>query len=284
MENAFEHLTADDRALMVEKGDTKEYQKGDVILEEGDRRRILYIIIEGSCRVEQSHLGKGIAVANLGPDEFFGDMSFLEGIGASASVVADEPVKVLSITPDSVSTLLQSVPGLATRFYQSLSVNLSRRLRETTAMFPKLLVEEVAEVQLFHPEHTGLAGEAQIPPSLMEDVGDFKTAMLGIEQEIIAGKTPEDKIQEKVSGACQAMKDSLNKHIENETLLDRAVGGYVLRETFPYFMSGRLTDRAYTKPRGYSGDFGTIEILYENVEKGDGRLGPFIDRWAMDLK
>jgi hypothetical protein len=79
------------------------------------------------------------------------------------------------------------------------------------------------------------------------------------------------------------MKESLNRHIEQEALTDAAVGAYVLRETFPYFMSGRINDRSYAKPRGYAGDYWTIELLYQNEAGGDGRLGPHIDRWTLDL-
>ena len=71
-------------------------------------------------------------VADLGANEFFGDMNVLEGVGASASVIAEEPTKVLIITPEETNTLLLSVPGMETRFYQSLALSLSRRLRETT--------------------------------------------------------------------------------------------------------------------------------------------------------
>ena len=74
-------------------------------------------------------------IAELGKDEFFGDMNFLEGLGASASVIADGPTKVLIITPEETNTLLLSVPGLSSRFYQSLALNLSRRLRQTTERF-----------------------------------------------------------------------------------------------------------------------------------------------------
>ncbi len=132
MESAFDFLTDDDWALLVEKGETVDFHKDQVILEEGERRRALCVILEGSCRVERSHQEKDVKVAGLGLDEFFGDMNFLEGVGASASVIAEEPTKVLIITPEETNTLLLSVPGLATRFYQSLALSLSRRLRETT--------------------------------------------------------------------------------------------------------------------------------------------------------
>jgi CRP-like cAMP-binding protein len=185
---AFQYLTRADRDLLVEKGALREYADGDVILEEGDRRRILYVILEGRCRVEVSHLGRGVAIAHMGPDEFFGDMSFLEGQGASASVVADGPAKVLSVTPDHIQSLLQSAPGLSTRFYQSLAVNLSRRLRDRTAMLPPLLVEEVAQVKPFHSATTGHPGHGKLPPGLVADVEAFKTAMLAIDREIIAAR------------------------------------------------------------------------------------------------
>lgn len=283
MSTALEFLTAEDNALLLEKGETRQFAKDDVILEEGDRRRTLYLILDGVCRVEQSHYGRGIAIAILGRGSVFGDMSFLEGVGANASVIADAPTTVLTITADIVNSLLLSVPGLATRFYQSLAVNLSKRLRETTAMFPKLMVEEVAEVKLFADEHTGRAKPGQLPPSLVADVEAFKNAMLETEQKIIQGKTDAGSLQQAVNEACEGMKLSLNKHIEQEAILDKAIGAYVLRETFPYFMAGRLTDRAYTKPRGYSGDYETIEIIYRNEAQGDGRVGPLIDRWVMNL-
>ena len=48
-------------------------------------------------------------------------------------------------------------------------------------------------------------------------------------------------------------------------------------------MLSRFNDRAFTKPRGYAGDYATIEMLYDNTAAGDGRLGPFIDRWTLEL-
>ncbi|MBT3536571.1 MAG: cyclic nucleotide-binding domain-containing protein [Rhodospirillaceae bacterium] len=282
MDTVFEFLTADDRALFMEKGEIQQFKKDDVILEEGDRRRRLFVILSGSCRVERGHLGKGIVIASLGMNEFFGDMSFLEGNGASAFVIADEAVEVLIISSDTINALLFSVPGLATRFYQSLAVNLSARLRETSAMFPKLMVEEIAEVQLFSPPHTGQLKGKDLPPGLVRDVESFKDAMLHTEHMIIQNQAEGEHIQRNVEGACEELKSSLNKHIEQEALMDKAIGAYVLRETFPHFMTSSYHDRAYTKPRGYSGDYGTIELVYANEAIGDGRLGPCIDRWELD--
>jgi len=135
MEGAFDYLNSDDRALLIERGEVIDVEKDHVILEEGELRRALFVTLEGACRVERRHGDEDMKIAELGKDEFFGDMNFLEGLGASASVIADGPTKVLIITPEETNTLLLSVPGLSSRFYQSLALNLSRRLRQTTERF-----------------------------------------------------------------------------------------------------------------------------------------------------
>jgi extracellular factor (EF) 3-hydroxypalmitic acid methyl ester biosynthesis protein len=48
-------------------------------------------------------------------------------------------------------------------------------------------------------------------------------------------------------------------------------------------MSSTFLDRCFTKPRGYAGDFETIDIIYNNQPSGSGRLGPLVDNWALDL-
>ena len=73
MDKAFEYLNDNDRALLEKKGEILEVEKDHVILEEGERRRALFVILEGSCRVVLSLRGKDETVASLTRNEFFGD-------------------------------------------------------------------------------------------------------------------------------------------------------------------------------------------------------------------
>ena len=50
MENAFEYLNDDDRTLLEEKGEIIEIEKDQLILQAGERRRALYVILEGGTR------------------------------------------------------------------------------------------------------------------------------------------------------------------------------------------------------------------------------------------
>jgi len=279
---AFEFLTAEDRDLLLRNGDTVACGEGEVIVCEGNGERTLYVILEGSCIAVRSHRGAPVTVANLVQGEYFGAVSFLQRVAANASVIANRPTRVLRIPAETIDALLQSAPDLKARFYRSLATRLARRVQAMTESLPLLLEEGAAKVPTSRDEATGLAGHDALPPSLIADVGAFKGAMVAIEQRLIRGKGEREATQCEVSDACQALQESLNGHLDRETLSAKAIADYVSRETFPYFMASRLVERAYRKPRGYSGDYQTIEIIYENAAEGSGRLGPFIDRWVMD--
>jgi extracellular factor (EF) 3-hydroxypalmitic acid methyl ester biosynthesis protein len=282
-DNDLKNLTADDQRLLLEKARRAQFAKDDVILEEGSRRQALYFLRQGFARVERAHLGRGIAVARMGPGEVFGEVSFLEDAGASASVVADEDVEVDILERAHLYSLLGSVPGLAARFYQALALVLSRRLRLLSEQLPPLVVEDVPQVNRFHAPRTGQMFKEQIPPRLVEEVENFKSRMLLIDRGLKDRKLTDEDAQAQVSSACNAIEDVLRRHIRQETQLEKGIGNYVFRETFPFFMLSHLTDRSFTKPRGYAGDFYTIELVYQDSPKGDGRLGRYIDRWFLDM-
>jgi extracellular factor (EF) 3-hydroxypalmitic acid methyl ester biosynthesis protein len=56
------------------------------------------------------------------------------------------------------------------------------------------------------------------------------------------------------------------------------LGARLQREILPYMLLTETTERFYSKPRGYAGDFLTIEKIYRNRSAGRGRIGPLLDR------
>jgi CRP-like cAMP-binding protein len=57
-------------------------------------------------------------------------MSFLEDAPASVNVVAKQDVEAYHLDRPTLESLFEIFPHLASRFYRSLAMNLSRRLRE----------------------------------------------------------------------------------------------------------------------------------------------------------
>lgn len=132
MSDIFHFLTGDDLRLLAEKAMRISYDAGEVVLSEGQRSHGIFVLRSGRVKVEKRSFNPPVLVAALGPGEVFGEMSFIDGQPISATVVAMEKSEVDVLAKAEVLSLLASVPGLSSRFYQSLALKLSERLRATT--------------------------------------------------------------------------------------------------------------------------------------------------------
>ena len=128
-----------------------------------------------------------------------------------------------------------------------------------------------------------LVTRGQLVPSLVETVEEFKTTLLEVDGSLRLGRLQGASAQLQVSSACDAVERALREQVARDTEGAGQIGAYVFREIFPYLTQSRFVDRAFTKPRGYAGDYATIEMLYEDNADGEGRLGPLIDRWTRDV-
>lgn len=131
MTEIFHYLTSDDLRLIAEKARRETYASGRIILAEGSEPRGIFVLRAGRVRIEK-RVTAPIVITTLEAGEIFGEMSFLDGQRASASVIAIEDSLVDVMEKSDVYSLLASVPGFSSRFYQSLAVMLSERLRATT--------------------------------------------------------------------------------------------------------------------------------------------------------
>lgn len=124
--NRLHYLTANDWSLVVDRAKQVSFKKNDVIIQQNKPSQVLYLIAEGKVNV--SVLGKSLA--RIGPGEICGEMAFLEASIPSATATAEEAVQAFAIDWQTLTDLFELFPHLASRFYRSLAVNLSRRLRE----------------------------------------------------------------------------------------------------------------------------------------------------------
>ena len=124
-------LSQHDWELLLEKAETRHYQPDEVILQMGECSQAMYLIDKGQVRIEQR---PGRVLAYHGSGAVFGEMSFLQGIEASASVIAADMVEVRIMQFGHVNDLLDSVPGLAARLYKTLAVTLAQRLQKASEL------------------------------------------------------------------------------------------------------------------------------------------------------
>ena len=92
-----------------------------VLARMGHPGEVFFLILDGSAHVEVSQRKR----SRLGPGQYFGEMSLLDGGPRSATVIADTPLRLLVIKRRNFANLLREAPDLT----QSLLTTLSRRVR-----------------------------------------------------------------------------------------------------------------------------------------------------------
>lgn len=287
-------LTDTDRDSLLADAVTERYARNEVIIAEGAEQNHVYLIREGVVRVTRMHAGRPITFRRLGPEEVVGEMSFLERRRASASVVAESDVVLKKIEGAKLESLLASDPGFSARVYQSLSVTLSTRLRETAEFQSGLNVQEIAQVNRFHATRLGCITRKQIPRDLIERLDAFDLCMQGLLQR---GDVADGELNAAVREQCEGVIAELQKYTGPEALVEigyddllayrdtdqlrTGVGAYVFRETFRWFMLSETIAHCYMKPRGFSDDYITNQRIQNNAAHGDGAAGAAIDRWFL---
>lgn len=102
------------------------YEKGDVIVREGERDGRLFIIISGEVSVVKDLGGPSEKTLRvLRSDNYFGEMALIDDYVRTASVAADDPTEVLSLDQWNIREEIRKYPAIAIELLQTLG----RRLR-----------------------------------------------------------------------------------------------------------------------------------------------------------
>jgi CRP-like cAMP-binding protein len=247
------------------------------IIREGVEPEALYIIMEGLVGIFVASMGD-MCIARLGPGELLGDISFLEKIPASASVIAIENTNVLIIPRKDLQSKLTHDPGFGARLFKALAIISNRRLRMRERAFGRVLQER---------DH---GGSVAMPMwrKISDRMDEFKSLMQNADREALRN---ENTVPQEVANGAKTCFVELNKAVheaidddspENMHINDE-VGTSLQRELLPYLLLSRTAERLYAKPRGSTVDYLTVKWIYENKPKGVGRIGPLLDRCFLEL-
>lgn len=100
----------------------RRYEPGDVIVQQNDQGQQMVALLSGSAKVVQD--GRKIATVRAG--DAVGEMSLIDGLPCSASVVADAAVEAVVLYRTAFAKLLVSIPTLTRR----LLLTQTARVRE----------------------------------------------------------------------------------------------------------------------------------------------------------
>ena len=123
--NFFKDFNDDQITEVVEASDWNDYEKGDVIVNEGDKETSFFIVIKGGVDV----LKADKIIGTMKQGDCFGEIAFITHAPRGATIIARTSVTLMS-----VSTSLMEQASLETQiqYYRIFLENLVLRLSQTT--------------------------------------------------------------------------------------------------------------------------------------------------------
>lgn len=136
--------TREDWTLILKGAKYVTFEKDQFIIREGEYFQRLSQVLMGKCRIEKTIRNQQKVLGHIDVGEIVGELSFLQGKPASASVIANEHVELFMIEGYSLNVLFDLKPGLAGRFYKYLSTIIEKRLnlREKQLCEEKLILKK----------------------------------------------------------------------------------------------------------------------------------------------
>jgi CRP/FNR family cyclic AMP-dependent transcriptional regulator len=152
----------------IEKlGLRKKYKKGNIVVLEKEMGAALFVIISGKVKIVRTDEdGREVILSIFGPGEFFGEMSLLDGLARSASVVALAKAELFMIHRRDFLKLLNEHPQVAI----SLLGELTTRLRKADTQIKSLSLKDAS------------GRVANVILMLADDIGVFRKGKVEIDE------------------------------------------------------------------------------------------------------
>ncbi len=133
--NLFKGLNPDELRMLETLVRPLIFEKGEVIIHEGDEAKLFFVLAQGSVSVQIRVWDQGVGerkkrVASIGPGLTFGEMALLDGGKRSADIVADERVVCYGLAVEQLEELGARNPSISKTILSNLSREFSERLRQ----------------------------------------------------------------------------------------------------------------------------------------------------------
>lgn len=136
----FSSLSEAQIQVIAPRFEMRTYKRGESIVRKGAAAKALYILISGAAQVIlRDRLDNEVIVATLGPKDYVGEMSCMDGGEPSADVIVTEIAQVLVLSAAELRFCISNNPVLAIGLLQGLA----KRLRAADEKIKSLALMDV---------------------------------------------------------------------------------------------------------------------------------------------
>jgi CRP/FNR family cyclic AMP-dependent transcriptional regulator len=146
----------------------KTFAASEMIFEEGDRGDVLFVIQAGEVELTRRTLTGRHTVANLGPGEFFGEMSVVLAEPRTARATAACEVRLLQLDGAVLESMCLDRPEIGIRIIRRLTTRLIDSERRLTALGVDDLLRPVVRALVKRAEPS--TGEGVRIPGTLRDL------------------------------------------------------------------------------------------------------------------
>lgn len=142
----FAQLSESERALLAERIDVITVESGTTMFHHGDPGGTLYVIRSGEVELFfKNDTGERITLETVGPGEFFGEISLLDGGARTSAALVKERMVALEVDRGDLEALIQVSPASALHLLAATGQRLRNTvglLRHTASRNPNIEIED----------------------------------------------------------------------------------------------------------------------------------------------
>src|SRR5437867_8646599 len=122
----FEGLSKKDLSQIARAAKQVTHRQGSTLAKEGQSGVGFFLILDGTAGVMVGNRAR----TKLGPGDFFGEISLLDGGPRTATVTAETEVTTLGLTPWDFKRLVESSPAIASKMLKVMAQRLRASSRD----------------------------------------------------------------------------------------------------------------------------------------------------------
>ena len=136
------YLESEEVEVLLTHLTERQFAIGEIALREGDNTDTAYLVWDGRLVVTVGSGAEATEVGRCGPGVLLGEISFIDGGPATATVSAAESTRVMCITAAALDELRRSHPRIATSVLRAVCRQLATRVRAVTDMLEDVRLGE----------------------------------------------------------------------------------------------------------------------------------------------
>ena len=127
----FKNIRRKDLLYILENLYEKKYLKNEVLFNEGDIGRALFIIYSGSVGLYKKNEEQNVLFSEVKVGDFIGEMALLEEMPRTLGAICLEESVIFMLYKTNIENMISSKPKIAAKINYNLAKILSSRLRNT---------------------------------------------------------------------------------------------------------------------------------------------------------